>query len=857
MSRQHIQNYFQKYYLILAFATFISIFSACSTTRKIPKGEYLLTKNKITYTDGKVLSGDLQQYIKQKPNKKLFFLFPIGLWTYNLASPKYDTILEEYMTYSNEMRNQKLRDSLFVKYNHPEYKGKKLFVNRMLHKFGNPPVILSHQKTEQSRINIERGLVYRGYWDAKVESEEDLDSASQKGKVKYIITHNDPTYIKDYYYNIPDQEVKNIFKNSLKKSRIKAGEILDQTQLEEEVKRITNLMREKGYYEFNQTKKDIYFTADTLSKKKNIPITIDIHKDSINSPYKKSTFGKIEVGIVQNKEQFKRETVKDTFKGIDFYKLNNRYKTKTLWRAINVEPNTIYSQKKLAFSKRLLSNMDNFRISSTHELRGETAPNDSIVDVQYILTPLPKVATDYGLYLNYSQILNLGFSPSANITVRNIFGGAENLYMGLNSRFGFIKSPKDETKNTLAYELSANADLRFPRLLLPFHWYEILPKEYAPNSVIKLSFAQQKNIGLGRFNINTGLEYGINVDDRVQHKLTLFNTLLSLTNNKDKYYDFFSSERAIRDDIFQLYSPSLYEDFKNGQITNDQFAYLILNDANFINSLSGENLNLFYNFSQSLINKDRQTQDVLISSFIYDFTYNEIGNKYFENPVFFNAKIELAGNFFSLLRPKNTEYGLTTGDQKTVFSVPFSQFIKFDIDFKKYFSFGRNTLAFRQFIGLGIPYGNSNSMPFVRSYFNGGANDIRAWRAFGGLGPADSQLNEKVRSYLMGNMKLTTNIEYRMPFNDLLEGALFTDMGNIWILKSRGDLGDEFKFNRFYKQMGIGSGFGIRMNIMNIIGRVDFAYKMYDPNQPEGERWQFQNFKILKPRINFAIGYPF
>lgn len=75
-------------------------------------------------------------------------------------------------------------------------------------------------------------------------------------------------------------------------------------------------------------------------------------------------------------------------------------------------------------------------------------------------------------------------------------------------------------------------------------------------------------------------------------------------------------------------------------------------------------------------------------------------------------------------------------------------------------------------------------MPVIRSYFNGGANDIRAWVPFGGLGPSDSQIDERVRTYITENLKLTTNIEFRVPFNETYEGALFTDIGNIWSLKT-------------------------------------------------------------------------
>src|SRR5690606_8875430 len=198
-----------------------------------------------------------------------------------------------------------------------------------------------------------------------------------------------------------------------------------------------------------------------------------------------------------------------------------------------------------------------------------------------------------------------------------------------------------------------------------------------------------------------------------------------------------------------------------------------------------------------------------------------------------------------------------TSPQRTIFGVPYAQFVKFDIDVRKYFRFNSNqTLVLRQFIGAGIPYGNSSSMPVIRSYFNGGSNDIRAWVAFGGLGPADSQLDEKVRAYMTDNLKLTTNIEYRVPFNDMYEGALFTDIGNIWSIRNDG-FGDEFKFNKFLKQVGIGSGFGLRVNVAYITLRLDLAYKIYDPNKPDGEKWRLKYFQPFKPTLNIAFGYPF
>nr|WP_317207630.1 BamA/TamA family outer membrane protein [Chryseobacterium sp. MEBOG07] len=325
------------------------------------------------------------------------------------------------------------------------------------------------------------------------------------------------------------------------------------------------------------------------------------------------------------------------------------------------------------------------------------------------------------------------------------------------------------------------------------------------------------------------------------------------------------NDGRVKDEVFGNYfmfnpeTAQTGQDYKDGKLTVDEVSKKIIENESYRGSLNQQGTDLLTAFRGTLVNKDRQTQDVLISSMIYNFVYSEIGKKEYPNAFYFNGKVELAGNILSLFNKKDNDGGVVTSPQKTIFGLPYAQFVKFDIDARKYFKFnGNQTLVLRQFIGVGIPYGNSEDMPIIKSYFNGGSNDIRAWVAFGGLGPADSQVDERVRTYMTDNLKLTTNIEYRIPFNKTYEGALFTDIGNTWSLRNYNDgYGDEFKFNKFLKQVGVGSGFGLRLNIAYVTARIDLAYKIYDPNKPEGDRWRFKNLQPFKPTVNIAFGYPF
>ncbi|WP_312077779.1 BamA/TamA family outer membrane protein [Chryseobacterium sp.] len=865
MSCKHYKNSPQKYYKNLSFAIFTVLLYACSTTKKVPDGQYLLTKNTFKFEDGKQpFDDELKDYVQQKPNKKQLLFLPLSLWFYNAANPKYDTLLNEYMTYPSEMRNQKLRDSLFNKYNMQESVGKSLFMDRLYHNWGTPPVIFDETKTEKSAESIEKRLTYRGFWDGEVKAADKRDSASKKATVNYTIKHNSPTIIKDYYYNITDLGIKQNFKENISKTFIKKGDILDQTNLEKEVSRINEIMRSRGFYRFNSANNEVYFVTDSLKSRKEVPLTLEIHKDSVDTPYKIAKIGNIDVAVVNDiSDYYENRTQKDSLRRIRFHKMDERYKSQALWRAVIEDHGSVYDQKKLNLTKRNFQAMNNFSIlKSEDDWRKDDGGkrSDSIIDVLYILKPLDKYEFKLGTDINYSQLLNLGISPSVDLTTRNVFRGAENLSTSLSGTFGRIVDPRNIDKRIGAYEISAQASLQFPRLLLPFSYYKLIPKRYTPTSSIVLGASVQNNIGLGRINFNSGLNYFANVNDQVSHRLSLFNTQFSFTKNKDSYYDFFVGDDNIRAAAFSdyfAYNPQLGQQFNAGQITRDEVSAQIIADQDYVATLDQDRADRLLAFTGTLVNKDRQTQDVVISSMVYNFVYNEIGKKDYPNAFYFNGKVELAGNIPSLFNQKRDEGGLVTSPQKTIFGIPYAQFVKFDFDVRKYFKFnGNQTLALRQFVGIGVPYGNSSSMPFVRSYFNGGSNDIRAWVAFGGLGPGASQIDERVRTYLMGNIKLTTNLEYRVPFNEMYEGALFTDIGNIWNIEDSG-FDDQFKFNKFIRQMGVGSGVGLRVNIAYITLRVDLAYKIYDPNKPDAERWRLKYFQPFKPTLNIAFGYPF
>lgn len=866
MMGKHNRKYPQNYRIITIVSSLLLLLGSCAMKR-IPEGSYLLTSNKFNYQDKKLFTDQIPDYVIQKPNKKAFFLAPVGLWLYSGINPKLDPMLESYATFPNELRNQHLRDSLVTAFGHPEFKGKSLLWNRFFHTVGQDPVIFSRNSADESTTRIRQFYVFKGYWRAKTSDSISLNDKTKKATVTYNIKHNDPTFIQSYTYKIAEDPIRNLYVKNLAQSPIKAGQVLDQSVLEQEADRFTKLMRDNGYYNFNSAGDEIFFTADTLKGTKDVPLTFEFKRDSAQAPYVVNKFKDVNVFVThQTLTQALADSIAnsgsmDSLRGIKFYNPDKKYKNNALWSAIIIKPGDIYNQSEIDLTRRNLVTMNNF----TARVDVNKPVQDSMLHTNIYLTPLPKYEIKLATDVHYSEILNFGLSPSLELTTRNIFHGAQNLTTSFSGIVGTTNNAKNPNKFFNAYELSLQLALNVPRLLVPFKYWKLIPKRFSPKSSILLGGTMQNNIGLGRISVNSGLQYSANVRDIISHQLTLFNTQFNFTRNKGKYYDLFQGDRALRDlmfnDYFQSF-PLIGQQYNSGALTGDEVSNLIMGDKAYQNAIGAPTNPTFVNFQQTLLNKDRLTQDVIINSFTYNFIYNEIGRKEFLNPFYLSFKVESAGNVLSLFNGlfQSKQTGIANQKtNKTIFGIPYSQFVKFDLDVRKYLTLFNNPkqkLVFRQFIGIGIPYGNSSVMPYMRSYFNGGSSDIRAWLAFGGLGPSDIQIDKAVRAYMMDNMKLTTNIEYRFPVSKIVDGALFTDAGNIWSLKNTG-LNDEFRFSQFYKQLGVGSGFGLRFNIAYITLRLDLAYKMYDPNQPVGQRWQFRHFNIFKPTLNFAFGYPF
>jgi outer membrane protein insertion porin family len=260
-------------------------------------------------------------------------------------------------------------------------------------------------------------------------------------------------------------------------------------------------------------------------------------------------------------------------------------------------------------------------------------------------------------------------------------------------------------------------------------------------------------------------------------------------------------------------------------------------------------------------------RDELISLLRYEFTLNNLARKRTTN-VYNQFSIETAGNLPGLATALGAGQS-ETGEPATIAGVPYSTYGRISEDFRFYYHPAEdNSLVTRLFAGLGIPYGNSDQLPYKRQFFVGGVSSLRSFPVRE-LGPGSYEPPDTLSGlsylYQVGDIKLEANIEYRFPIVSVVNGAVFADAGNVW-LYNRDPLlpGGLFTFQDFIRQVGVGTGLGIRLDLTILVLRLDVAFPLRKPYRPEGDRWIFDQIDFTEPQwrkdnlvFNLAIGYPF
>src|SRR5690606_28347383 len=416
-----------------------------------------------------------------------------------------------------------------------------------------------------------------------------------------------------------------------------------------------------------------------------------------------------------------------------------------------------------------------------------------------------------------------------------VFKGAENLNLAGRVNLGASKDPNIVDNNFFnIVEFGVDLNLTIPRIWFLFiNSKKIIPYYMLPQTRISVGTDFQKNIGLDKQSLNSIYSFNWSPNDWVKHMIQLLDIQYVRNLYPDRYFYVYNNDYNNLNSIAAPYqnNPSL-QDFYMQPIDPDNPQLIIPEGTTgFTNAvLNGDLISpgtLPYEEVSSIEERrERLTENNLIFATNYTFSKNNKQGLNDNNFYRFLFKVEGSGNMLSLLS-NFVPFDKNENGNKLVFGVPYSQYFKIEFDYIKHWELSRsNVLAFHAFTGIAVPYGNANSIPFVRSYFAGGSNDNRAWTAYS-LGPGRT---DDLNDFNEANLKIALNFEYRFPIMKDFKGALFADVGNIWNIWDNIE-NPQAKFMGISSlgDVGLATGFGIRYDFTYFVLRLDTGFKTYNP----------------------------
>jgi outer membrane protein assembly factor BamA len=841
----------------------IGIFiSACNAEKRVPDGKRLLTKNQIV-VNGKVTNEEnAYNQLYQKPNSTLLLGYPLRLNLYNLAN------LEPDSTYHAKFTNNPgkyERKAKWLSAKQVDRLGKSFWyhgIHDFLKKVGEPPVIIDSSKTAKSVLRLKYYYFNKGYFDVK--SNYTLDSSKQKrGKIKYEIASGNPYFIDTLKTSIATVALDSLYQLNKDNSVIKSGQQYKTINFEDEKNRITTQFRNNGVYYFQPTY--VNFDIDTINKvnKANVNLIINNYsyqdKDSTRTePFKiyKISDVNIYTDYAANKTNLKI-TDSATYKNFNLYSHDKlRYKPYAITDAIFITKGGLFADNKTVLTTRYLNNLKIFNYPSIqYEVDKRDTTYSSLIAKIY-LTPRKKYSFGASFDVTHSNIQDIGISFSPALTIRNIFRGAETLEISGRANIGSSKdlaNPNNQFFNVSEY--GADLKLSIPRIFLPFSTDKIIPKSMIPSTLMAVGFARQTNIGLDKENFTGAVSYNWTPKKNNTARFDLFNVQFVRNLNPENYFNVYRSSYNALNDIAKIYNTE--DSYFNNPTDRD--LKIEEGTKGFTNLVTSSQTSLTPQDDEYQTVKSIEERRVRLTEndFILatSFTFTKTTKKDLQDNTFylFKTKIESAGSLLSLIS-KATNQTVNANGNHEVFNLEYSEYIKTEFDYIKHWDLTKEkVLAVRSFFGIAIPFGNSDNIPFSRSYFSGGSNDNRAWQPYS-LGPGSSGAKNDFNE---ANMKIALSTEFRFKILGDFKGALFADAGNIWNVSDNvTDEKSTFTGFKSLEDIALGTGFGLRYDLNFLVIRFDFGFKTYNPANETGKKW-FRDYNFGNSVLNFGINYPF
>ncbi len=674
-------------------------------------------------------------------------------------------------------------------------------------KFSEKPVLQSDvTPTTVSEIMVNR-LNTLGYFDAMVSYK--IITKKRKSSVVYTATITAPYLIHHVTFPTGNDALSIAIKASESETAIEEDGQYSLDLLKAERVRIDYYLKNEGFYYFNQDY--LIFKADTTIGKKSINLKLDIKTDipekaeiryRINNVY-------INPSYKLNGDNIRGKT--DTVKTDGYYYLNkdSMFHSQVVIRSVFLKKGDYYSRKNYSLTINRLIGMGVFK-NATIKFTDTIINGAGLMDVYINLTQMQKKSLQLEVETVTKSNNYTGPAVTLSFKNRNLLKGAELFLFNLNGNFETQFSKLQSGFNS--YEFGANTQLYIPKFIAPFQIRNV-SSFYVPKTKFDLGFRLLNRV--------------------LYFKMAAFNFSYGYTWKESAQKEYEVTPLSIN------------------------FARLLGTTAAFKDLLQ-ENPFLKKSFEEQFTIGGK-----------YGFTYNSLVGITRHHQYYFNAILDLSGNVLSAVNSLIASRKPSDDNPFMLFNYKYSQYSKITTDTRYYLNFNKNNkIAARVLAGIGIPYGNSNSMPYIKQFFSGGSNSIRAFLPRT-VGPGSYQLPDSLANKgfvdQAGDIKLEGTVEYRFTIVSILKGAIFVDAGNVWLTrKNQQFTNGEFQTNRFYKEIAVGTGFGLRADISFFVIRFDLGMPLRKPSLPENERWvynkiDFGDGKWRKQNLvlNIAIGYPF
>ena len=834
---------------ILLFIILSPLFVGCNISKNIEKGKLILKSNEIIVDGNKISKDSLSPLLTQ--NKNNYFLgFPFSAYLNESSKKNTDSIFNSWVK-KTKKRKSKLID-IFSKKQINQISKYIIDFNQWKIKNGEKLELIDSTKTKISIENLKSFYKNNGYFNSEIKTKILIDQKNNNyGKVVYNINLGSQYYLDSIKTNIESKVLDSIFKKNKSYSFLKKNNPFNTLDFESERNRLNKLFKNSGVYNFQINSISFELKMDTTAIDLSIPVTINILDNKTKNDlsnykleYKLHYIKKINV-YTNGVEKFKNNDLKKfiSYGGINIYSNGDlRYKRENLAKLILIKKDSLYSDLIRSKTINQLNNFENFQYPSISY--NYLNNSNSELEANILLVPKKKFSLGFGIDLKHSNIEDIGLAFQSSLTSRNVFKGGEKLEFTSRGTIG-------KSANTTISEFGVDIRFKFPRFFSPFKFKKLENLKKKPTTYIGIGTSKQTNIGLDRQSFKFDINYDWNNEKNKKINVGLVN--IELVNNKNSvnYFNIYSNS-------FNTINSIAIKNNANSSYFNSSNKLIIPTGIDsFINEVTSKSFlinNEDYN-NVSYINdrRNRLTSNNLIIGSSLSISNNNrksIYDKNFSQTIF---KLELAGTFTDFLANQFNADLDQFGDNK-ILGLTYSQYIKTEFSYTNNWLINSNSLiAFRGYFGIAVPFGNSNSIPFSKSFFAGGSNDNRAWEVYR-LGPGSSGAKSEFNE---ANMKIAMSIEYRFNLIGKLDGALFTDLGNIWnVFDSTNDPKRTFEGLRDLNELAIGSGFGMRYNLGYFVIRLDMGLKTYNPVLETKDRW-LTDFNLKKAVFNIGLNYPF